>query len=102
MKFTFKRHEKKGKYRSFQEDNTDIKLNKKVVGTIHELSHLSKERGKYKVLFAVKKEKTKKSPAPFKWARVKQLFPDEESAREWIQNNSEKIQKQLDLYFFED
>ena len=97
-KFTFKKAIHTGKYRSFALDRTDIKLNKKEVGHISE----SKNDYKYNISFAIKKEKTKVDPAPFKWITLKKKADSEPEARNFIKKNEEEIQKKYDLYQFED
>lgn len=97
MKFTFKKYARTGSYRSFQKKYSDIKLNKKKVGTISEI-----ESGEYRISFAVKKEKTVKDPAPFKWVRINKSFRNENGAREYIKLHDEAIMKRLNLYQFDD
>ena len=96
-KFTFKKTIHEGQYRSFEKDHTIIKLNKNEVGYITEI-----EYRQYKVYFAVKKEKTKKNPAPFKWTYVTKIFNSEKQAREYIRERNDIIQNALDLHQFED
>ena len=100
-KFTFKKHRATGRYRSFELDYTDIKLNKKVVGSISE-SRDRKWKERYGIGFMLKKERTGKDPAPFKWTRLKKRFANENEARQFIKDNEEAIQKQFDLYFHDD
>jgi len=90
-KFTFKKHKKEGRFRSFEKDWSDIKLTGKVVGHITE----------NKISFAVKKEKTEKDPAPFKWIRLKRLFKNEQDARDLIKRFEKEIQEGYDLYLFD-
>lgn len=97
MTFTFKKHKATGRYASFEKEYSDIKLKKKVVGTIHEI-----EGGKRKVRFMVKKQPTKEEPAPFLWITVTKTFYDEEEARTWCKQNIKLIQEKLDLYQFEE
>lgn len=96
MNFTFKKYKRVGKWRSFERNNTDIKLKKQQVGRIFEM-----ENGEYKVSFSIKKEITKKDPAPFKWIRLKKTCNTEKDAREFIKKFSPAIQKKYDLYLFE-
>ena len=91
-KFTFKKQKKEGRFRSFQPDFTDIKLSGKVVG------HITK----CKVSFAIKKERTEKDPAPFKWVRLKKVFENEQAARDLVKLLEKEIQKKYDLYLFDD
>ncbi len=98
MKFTFKKHKKEGRFKSFELDGTDIKLKKKVVGLINE----TRDYHKYRVQFAVKREKTEDSPAPFKWVTLKKIFIDEEEARKMLIENTDSLCSQFDFYRFED
>ena len=96
-KFTFKKTIHEGRYRSFEKDHTTIKLDKKEVGFITEF-----ESGEYKVYFAVKKEKTARNPAQFRWIKIQKVFNNENSARQFVKENNDKIQTVLDLNFFDD
>ena len=95
-KFTFKKTIREGQYRSFEKDHTTIKLNKKEVGYISEV-----EPGLYRAYFAVKKERTKEDPAPFKWIYIRKVFESEKAAREFIKENNDKIQTNLNLHYFD-
>ena len=97
MKFTFKKIVNTGRYRSFELDNTQIKLGGRVVGYIAE----TREPHQYKVSFAIKREKTKENPCSFKWIHLKKRFINENEARELIKRGGEEIQKKYDLYQFE-
>ena len=72
-----------------------IKLNKKNVGYISQV-----EPGLYRAYFAVK-EKTKEDPA-FKWIYIRKVFESEKAAREFIKENNDKIQTNLNLHYFDD
>lgn len=96
MNFTFKKHVKTGRYKSFDHDCTDIKLKGKVVGSINEGSNR-----KYRISFAIKKEKTEEDPAPFKWARLQAVCDDEDHARNIIRKHSAELQEKYDLYSFD-
>ena len=98
-KFTFKKCVPTGSFRSFDMAQTDIKLNKKVVGSIDETRMLHPP---YLVRFAVKKDPTKKSPAYFKWAQIKKRFNNEKDARQFIMANNDKIQSSIDIHCFKD
>ena len=98
MKFTFKKDVPEGPYNSFEMGSTDIKLKKKVVG------HISERRPDYQwtVSFAIKKEKTKQKPAPFKWIKLIHPFESEKRARKFCQDHADEIINKYDLYSFED
>lgn len=94
-KFTFKKVVHTGMFRFFEKEQTLIKLNKKECGTINEI-----KSNCYKIDFFIKKEKTKKSLAPFKRIFLKKKFSSEKEAREWVKKNNDKIQNNLDLFLF--
>ena len=96
-KFTFKKYQPEGQYRSFELGSTDIKLKRKVVGQIAE------RRSNYKwyVSFAVKKEATSQSPAEFKWETLIVPFDSEAEARSFLNEKIEKIIEKYDLYSFD-
>jgi len=96
MDFTFKKYKREGKYRSFQKRSTYIKLKKQQVGLISET-----ENGEYKIKFAIKKERTKKEPSPFKWVTLKKTTATENKAREFVKKFSKEIQEKYDLFLFE-
>ena len=96
MNFTFKKHAKTGRYRSFDYNHTDIKLKGKVVGSINEGSNR-----KYRISFVIKKEKTKEDPAPFKWIRLKFVCDNEDDARNIVKRYSAELQERYDLYLFD-
>ena len=103
MKFTFKKQPRETGLRAVGRPypDTDIKVNKKIVGYISAPNWQTKGHA-WRVRFAVKKESTIDNPACFKWFSVSESFESEGDARQWIKdNNSEELSK-LDLYFFED
>jgi len=98
MKFTFKKDVPTGRYKSFDLKYTDIKLGGKQVGHIKE----SRDSRDYSISFAIKKEKTEKDPAPFKWVYLKARFKTEPEARVFVKRHEEQIQERYNLYQFED
>ena len=94
--FTFKKHKRVGKFRSFELKNTDIKLSKCGVGLIGD----SHEKG-WRISFAIKREKTKENPAPFRWVTLKYKPEDEKDARAFLKKHSHQIQEKYNLYLFE-
>jgi len=96
--FTFKKIKHEGRYASFERDQTTIKFQKKECGYMTE-DRLGVE---WVIRFAIKKEKTKEDPAPFRWIRLKARFNTEKEVREWLKNVKDKIFERYDLYFFED
>ena len=96
MKFTFKKHQRTGRYRCFQLNHTDIKIGGRMVGQISE----TKDEG-WRIGFTVKKEVTEKHPAPFRWIFLKKKAQTEENARNIVIGLTEQIQGKFDLYPFE-
>ena len=106
--FTFKKHEKVGRYRSFQADNWDIKIKRKCVGSISQIRDTSAfpaapgTAGKLRIGFMVKKEVTKEEPAPFRWIRLKYLSDSIDEAKTFLQSHYDEILQKFDLYHMED
>ena len=96
MKFTFKKLEATGRYRSFQADHTDIKLTKKVCGSISE-----QRNGTYSVAFIVNGSTPDNPNCPWHWRKINIQFPSESAARAWIQENAKAIRADLDLYLLD-
>jgi len=97
MKFTFKRHDPTGPYRSFSKPYWDIKVNKKVVGNIHGDSFAG-----YAVSLAVAKEPTKEEPAPFKWVRFKVAFYNIEEQKSALNKACDTLMARHKLHMFEE
>ena len=96
-KFTFKKKIKTGRFSSFEKEYHTIKLNKKLIGGIHET-----DDGNYQIRLMVQKEKTKEDPAPFKNVFLKMKFDNAELAREFVNKNSELIMSKFNLHQIED
>lgn len=100
-KFTFKKVKKEGRYRSFDLTNTTkIKLNKKKVGYISSKGVFKDKQ--WIIHLMVKKERTTEHPAPFKWMILKKRCKSEEEARNFLNENFEIINKEIDLYLIEE
>lgn len=97
-KFTFRRVPRTGRFRTFEQRWTEIKLKKKVVGSLTE----NRREGHWRIRFAVKKEKTEKDPAPFKWVTLKHKPDSEEAGRRFILKFNDEIQEKCDLHPFGD
>lgn len=78
--------------------DVDIKLNKKVVGIIYAPTWQT-EDGLYRISLTVKDETGK---CPWRWVRLKARFPDEESARDWLNAAFQKIQELYQLVCADD
>lgn len=98
--FTFKKNIPTGKYKSFETESHEIKIKRKLVGHINQPSHFSNEEDFY-VMFSIKKEATKNSPASFKWITLKRRFKTADEAKTFLNKNFERLTKQFDLYYFD-
>jgi len=99
-KFTFKTNKPVGKYRIFQTPEHLIKYKRKVCGCINERNY-----NKFKIMFAVNKKDIDEDGNPnCKWKRiyVENEFDSLQSAKDFINNHTDKIVENLDLYLFED
>jgi hypothetical protein len=86
MKFTFKKQPRETGLASVGNPypDTDIKLNKKIVGQIVAPNWASKDGLWYIRL-------TRKKEGGWLWVQIKQKFESEPEAREWLQTNAEKV-----------
>ena len=98
-KFTFKKNQSTGRYRTFDPDSADIKLNKKVVGHIQAKG--GSICGPWRISLAIKKECTENDPAPFKWITLKAEFDSIDAAKNKINESAEAIINKFNLYSFD-
>jgi hypothetical protein len=101
-KFTFKKGPEETGLRRIgsPRPNVDIKLNKKVIGYIRAPGWQDKDY-LWKIRFSVKKKDIFEDGNPncvWKWFRLSVGFENEESARQYIKENSDYFLKNLDLY----
>lgn len=96
MKFTFKKEPPFTGLMSVgnPHQSVEVKHRKKIVGMIHAPNWETKDR-KWGVSFMVKRGDNN-----FDRRRVKRRFETETEARQWIQENAEKIHA-LNLYYME-
>jgi len=97
MKFTFKKQEITGRYSSFYKRTTDIKLLRKVCGSLDE-----NEDRKWRIRFMVMKteEITDNNPnCPWKWITLSIRFDTEDGAREWLNIKADYICERYTLHF---
>lgn len=87
---TFKRNKPEGRYRSFFNSQTDVKLNKKIVGSINEGDGFNN----WRVSLVVKDEEQQ---CGWRFAKLKKIFESEEEAREWLKANFEMLQEKLNV-----
>jgi len=84
MGFTYKKHKKVGRFRSFEMDYTDIKLNKKIVGSISEISHFLANGGLFRIMFVVERVPDDKNKLDWEWVTLKKKFETENEARGFL------------------
>ena len=87
MKFTFKTEKSKGRYSSFYPDIHIIKLNKKQVGNIT-------EDAPFKISLMITKKDINEDGNPncsWKWVVLKQESNSLQEAKEYLNNNIERI-----------
>ncbi len=93
--FTFKKEIKSGPWRSFQKDETYIKLNGEEIGVIHEITSTD-----WVVRFQVMKvnwTKTPQDPCPWKWISLKKHCSSEQEAREMALKVQAQIMRDFKL-----
>ena len=108
-KFTFKIHERTGRYRTFQAKYCDIKLLGKKVGGIQEITNLYSNNdenvGKFRIGFMVWKKDIMEDKNPnceWKWIWLKYKPSSIQEAKDFIIKYSEDIQKRFNLYIREE
>lgn len=95
QKFTFKKYPRPTGLASVGfKRGGDIKLQKKICGFYRE-----KEWGQFEVWFAIK---SKEASCGWKNIRLKKQITGEAECRAWIQENTDKIVKLLDLHFYDE
>ena len=90
MKFTFKKYIPTGRYRSFERDYHEIKLKNQVVGNIKE----SRKDYKFSIRLMVdKKDITEDGNPNCIWKNIifKKKFNKVDEAKEWLNNNFDRI-----------
>ena len=96
-KFTFKTHNPTGKYRAFDTAYIDIKLNKKVCGSICEPSHHSSNGCVIRLMV-----KDASHRCGWRWIQFKAQFDTLKDARTFVSEKSNDIQSKYDLFLLED
>lgn len=91
-KFTFKKHIRTGKYRSFEKELTDIKLNTKITGSI------SEETGVYRIGLIVRDLSGKNPNCCWKWIFLATKFDSEKDARVFLNKNIDRIMEKYELH----
>jgi hypothetical protein len=101
-KFTFKKQPVETGLRSigYSNPNTDVKFNKHIIGEIVAPCWSSNDH-KWFIRFMVRREPTEQWSAEFCWKTIKKRFDTEPEARQYILENSDKLEKE-DLHWFED
>ena len=102
-KFTFKTEQPTGKWRSFHSPVHDIKYNKRVCGHLTGDNLASNENVRIKLAVLKKDINEDNNPnCPWKWIQVKETFKTLQEAKDWLNENRERIFSQFKLYLFED
>jgi len=94
MKFTFKTTKPTGRYRSFESALHDIKLNKKIVGSIL-------DKVPYTIGFTINKKDIMENGNPnccWRWVRLKKEFTSLQEAKDFLNANIDRLLKQFDLH----
>ena|ERR1035437_5356248 len=76
---------------------TQVKLDKKQVGTINPPSWRSADN-KWYVGIMIEVEKTAEEPAGWKWIFFKTRFDEEPQAREWLQRHWEALNRTYKIH----
>ena len=87
---TFKRNKPEGRYRSFFNVQTDVKLNKRIVGSIQEGDGFNNWR-----VSVVVKDDTQN--CGWRFAKLKKIFVNEQEARDWLKENFDEISTKLNV-----
>ena len=95
--FTTKINKHTGQYGWIHAQSADIKRKRKKVGYIME----NRQQNVTYAHFAIAKEPTKESPAPFYWVRLSKAFKTFDEALNHVRK-MEKPAFDCDLYVFED
>lgn len=96
--FSFKTIKPTGKYRSFGNDFYQIKLGKKVVGSID-------PEHPYSIRLMVVKDDINEDGNPnciWKWVKLSKKSSSVEEAKSFVKDHSQFIQNKLNLYLIED
>jgi hypothetical protein len=68
----------------------DIKLDGEIVGMI-DAPNCHTKGHEWRVSVAVVRIRTPGNPCPFTWFRVREVFSDEQTARQWVKDNTALI-----------
>ena len=100
MKFTFKTHKPTGKYRSFQKEEHDIKLDKKVVGSIFET-----DDRKFVLRFMIEKKNINEDGnrnCSWRWIQLTHRAETLQDAKTFLNEHIEQILTKYNLHKLED
>jgi hypothetical protein len=97
-KFTFKTIKSTGKYRSFSSNEHNIKLNKKIVGSIDDELPFTIR------LMVIKSDINEDKNPNCAWKGITLAHKSNslQEAKNWLNENAELIQKKYNLYLMED
>ena len=107
MKFTFKKVIYTGKWKSFQAETHEIKVNKIQVGSIYKVKNVgfsSEDEGKFKIILQVNKKDIMEDNNPnCTWKNITLVgrFNTAQEAKEFLNRNVNKITEKYDLHIEE-
>lgn len=100
-KFTFKTEQPTGQWSSFYSPTHLIKYNKKVCGNLSG-DNLASDRN-VKIRLSIIKKDINEDNNPnctWRWIQFKKVFTTLQEAKNWLNENREKIFSQFELYLF--
>jgi hypothetical protein len=108
--FSFKKYVPEGRYRSFEpHNNYDIKLNRKITGSIMEVRTLGPDKkedeGKFLLRLMINKKDPMEDKNPncsWRWITLKRRFESAEEAKQFVLDSGERLMQQFDLHCLED
>ena len=99
MKFTFKTIKPTGKWKSFDNDNHIIKLNKKEVGYI-----IDDDKKPFEIRLAVIKKdilEDGNANCVWKWITLKKESETLQEAKDFLNENINAILEKIEIYYFD-
>lgn len=96
IKITFKRHAKTGQYKSFQRTYTDVKVKRKLIGSITE-----QKDGSFRCSIMIKQPVTQEDPAGWRWVRLNAVHRTEQSAREFLTLRADDLYAKYEIHELE-
>jgi hypothetical protein len=101
-KLSFKKQKKEGRYRSFSPDRTEIKADRKVVGSICEYAPLNRPEGEFVWGYITFRLIDDTSACGFKNVFLKYRPTSEEDGRRWVTEKWDVLQQKYKFHTEED